>query len=51
MRNHPRAKLVIHGTQERAKAVSDMLVRRYGVVSHRLSISAHANAKAVTFTE
>ena len=51
LRNHPRAKLVIHGTQERAKAVSDMLVRRYGVVSHRLSISAHANAKAVTFTE
>lgn len=51
LRNHPRAKLVVHGTQERAKAVSDMLVRRYGVVSHRLSISAHANAKAVTFTE
>ena len=51
LRNHPRAKLVIHGTKERSKAVSDMLVRRYGVVSNRLSVSAQANAKAVTFTE
>lgn len=51
LRNHPRAKLVIHGTKERAKAVSDMLVRRYGVVSNRLSVSAQPNAKAVTFTE
>jgi len=49
LRNHPRSQLVVHGSEERCKAVVKALTRRYGIVSRRLTIDAVTNAKAVTF--
>ena len=51
MKNHPRTKLVLKGSDKHTAAVKNALTKHYGISASRLSTAAGTQTDAVTFAE